>query len=207
MRIRILAATLVALPALGACTSAGVTGSAPYTDTSRLVAAGVARVQWASTSQFADLNITQWSGLDAMAPSETRCRAWSTDRHTVFFDLNWRAVRNRTPVASVTLTISTPDGRPVMIALPDRPCLPMSRYRIGELPPDDGEQYVLQLFAPYASTNHAIGRLLVVVNGRREVLPLVPACSSDRGQSPSRTCTVEPISFDEGAPYSVNWRV
>ena len=198
---------VAALPMLTDCNASAPAPDPVNTDSSQLVAAGVARVQWDSGAHLADLNITQWTGLDAMIPSETRCRGWSTSGHPLFFDLNWRAVRNKTPVAGVTLSMSTTDGRPLMIAPPQTGCVPMSNYRIDPLPPLDGEQFVLQLFTSSAEATDGMLELVITFNGHREVLPLYPACTPDKGQGPSRTCTIDPVSFDEGAPYSQHWNI
>jgi hypothetical protein len=177
---------------------------AAATDTSTLVAAGIARIQW-NANQDADLNIRQMSGLDAVDASQTSCAKGLIGGRALYFDLNWRGVVNRKRVAGVTLTMLGPNGDALTVAEPDGRCVPLRDYRIDPLPPLDGEQLVLQLLGANVPTRRGPIRLTVLFNGHRESLRLAPACAPDGGQDAARTCAIDPVSFDEGSGYSVRW--
>ena len=196
----------LAAVAVGGCASRPTDRSAAIVDTSTLVAAGVARVHWDVTQQ-ADLNIRQMSGLDAVDPSQTSCARRLAGRTVLFFDLNWRGVVNKRTVAGITLTMLGPNGEALTVAEPDGRCVPMRDYRIDALPPLDGEQFVLQLLGISGRPRRVPTRLTVLFNGHRETLLLAPACAPDRGQTAARTCTLDPVSFDEGSGYSVHWNL
>jgi hypothetical protein len=202
----IVAGIVSVLVSTGACASRPAEQSAASSDTSTLIAAGVARIHWGG-NQAADLNIRQMTGLDAGVPTQTSCDRRLGSRRVLYFDLNWRSVVNERPVGRVTLTVLRPDGDVLTVAEPDGRCLPMRNYRIDPLPPLDGEQFVLQLLDVVGRSYRGGMRLTVVFNGRRESLRLVPACPPDRGQTAARTCTIDPVSFDEGSGYSVHWYV
>jgi len=197
---------VAATVALVGCASHRSEEPAAATDTSDLVAAGVARIQWDAT-QDADLNIRQMSGLDAVGASQTSCANGLAGGRALYFDLNWAGVVNKRAVAGVTLTILGPNGDALTVAEPDGRCVPLRDYRIDPLPPLDGEQYVLQLLGVSGPERRGPIRLTVLFNGHRESLRLTPACTPDRGQDAARTCTLDPVTFDEGSGYSVRWQL
>ena len=61
-----------------------------------------------------------------------------------------------------------------------------------------GEQYVLWLVAPATGDLH---QLQVSIDGATTVLPLVRACGP-QGQNSTLSCTVNPVTFTPGAPFS-----
>ena len=193
-----------ALALTGCASHSAEEPAAAVTDSPTLVAAGVARIQWDGI-QDADLNIRQMDGLDAVDGSQTTCAHGLPSGRALYFDLNWRGIRNMKPVDGVTLTILGPNGDPLTVAEPDGRCAELRDYRIDELPPLDGEQFVLQLIGQRGPRQRGPVRLTVVFDGHRESLRMVPACTPDKGQDAAHACPVDPVGFDEDSGYSVRW--
>jgi hypothetical protein len=139
------------------------------------------------------------TGMDAVFPGPpARCVTASLGRHLAYYDLNWRSVKNDTALPAVSLSLATPAGVPLVAQLPDGTCRTMKNYRVEALPANNGEQYVLQLFS---ARSRQLTSLTAQVDGTPSRVPLVPTCGN-RLQPDSMSCTVDPIGYDSGAPYT-----
>jgi hypothetical protein len=133
-------------------------------------------------------------------PPLRRCVVDAVGEQPAYFDLNWTSVHNHTALPAVFLTLRTPAGDPLTAEFPDGTCKPVQHLDLGPLPAGSREQFVLQLFAPKAGSLRALN---VTLAGRHARLPLVPTCG-DGEQPASMDCTVDPVTYGPGSPYSID---
>jgi hypothetical protein len=192
---------LLALAALiMGCASEGSTPPLEQ-DQAELVSAGVVRIHWTHTGAAADLNIRRMTGLEAVPIPEPKCSLDIGGSHPLYFDANWRAVKEGTRVPKTTISIAASPDRPVSVVEPDGQCRRVTDYDLEEVPA--GVQRVLQLVASGGPSGSSPLQLTLKVDDRSVVVPLVPVCGST-GQPPSLTCTVDPVGYVSGAPFSAD---
>jgi hypothetical protein len=196
-RVRATAASIVvAMWAMGCGSNGSATSSVPVSHV-ELVSAGVLRVHWTHSGAAADLNIRRLTEMDGVPIPEPPCARDAGGSHPVFFDVNWRAVRQDHSVPKATLSVSTAPGQDITVVEPDGRCRLLTDYDLEEVPART--QRVLQLIA--SGEESSLHQLKVVVDGRQVVFPLVPVCGPS-GQPPAQSCTLDPVSYVSGAPFS-----
>jgi hypothetical protein len=187
---------LVVLMALAtACSSDGAVDSSGHVN--ELLSAGVLRVHWTHTGEAADLNLRRLEEMDAVPIPEPQCARDVGGEHPVYIDLNWRAVKDDVVVPEARISIASADETFVTVVEPDGQCRLVQDYDLEKLPAK--MQRVMQLVTSGGAGGPA--QLTVVVNRHRLVLPLIPACGPS-GQSSSLSCTIDPVGYVSGAPFS-----
>ena len=195
----IVATCALAVVALSGCQGASSEGVRPYQDHAELVSAGVLRLNWAQGSQ-AYLTVRRMTAIDVLTPPLPNCVVAAAGPKPLYFDLNWTSVTNHTALPAVALTLRTADRRVLTAEFPDGRCKTVDGLSLGPLPSGDREQFVLQLYAPIVRPLRWID---VTIANRHVRLPLVHTCG-DRPQPHSQNCTVDPVSYDPGSPYSIS---
>ena len=160
----------------------------------QMVAGGVLRVHGGDT-WTGELSVQQMSGFDAPV-ALPHCGRASAGAHRNYFNLNWRPLGHRGKTPAVRLSITTPEGLPVTAATINGTCARISDHHVNRLA--TGEQYLLWLVAPATAHLH---QLQISLDGATTVLPLVRACGP-QAQTSTLTCTVDPVTFTPGAPFS-----
>jgi hypothetical protein len=194
-------AAALATLAMG-CSSEGSSSSSVRLGDTELVSAGALRVHWTHTGAAAALTVRRMTGLDAVPMSEPQCARDLAGRRPVYLDVNWRAVERGAVVPSAAISMSA-HGSALTVVEPDGRCRPVENYRLEVLP--GRAQRVLQLVGA-EDPDLVLREIVVIVDGKRAALPLIPVCGTS-GQPKSLSCTIDPVSYVGGAPFSADLQV